>query len=122
MVSHQKIEQNKSYAAVINVSFNRPSWTYSSNGSKYFALFLTLMYCCMILADGKLQMSSKLFMLHHYCKTHRHNFRPVSHLNYVSKFMKQIVTNQIQFHMHNSGISNHLQLAYEAGYYIETSS
>ena len=104
MVFHQKIEQNKSYAAVINVSFNRPSWTYSSNGSKYFALFLTLMYCCMILADGKLRMSSKL------C------------LNYVSKFMKQIVTNQIQFHMHNSGISNHLKLAYEAGYYIETSS
>ena len=36
------------------------------------------------------------------------NFRPVSGINLVSKFIEKIVASQIKSHMQNSGISNSL--------------
>ncbi len=48
------------------------------------------------------------------------NYRPVSGLNFVSKLIERVVTNQVKFHLLSNNLDNLYQSAYKMGHSTET--
>ena len=53
-------------------------------------------------------------------KDDRKNYRPVSNLNFVSKFLEKKIAIRIRSHLESYDLLNHYQSAYRPIHYIET--